>query len=189
MSQFRHRTFRAIAPQARSRSRARFVVWLGSAGAAMIVIVAFIAAGASVGGDNPERTGEVNAMGMPVIDTPGSGSGTTNAAGVAVTNAEWALGRVPLNVAVRPTWTLRNTSDQPVTLGEPHPEVRAGCCPGPALLGTRTLAPGASTDVTFELSMHPGMDGPHDLALHIPVDNGTGNAEVLTVEVTGDFRD
>src|SRR3546814_10899149 len=99
-------------------------------------------------------------------ETPGSGAGTAEAAGVVVEDARWQLGQVPLNVAVRPTWTLRNTGDRPVTLGEPHPEVREGCCPGPATLGTRTPAPGDATTLTFELSMHPGMDGPHDLGLH-----------------------
>src|SRR3546814_12125498 len=89
-------------------------------------------------------------------ETPGSGAGTAEAAGVVVEDARWQLGQVPLNVAVRPTWTLRNTGDRPVTLGEPHPEVREGCCPGPATLGTRTLAPGDATTLTFELSMHPG---------------------------------
>jgi hypothetical protein len=135
-----------------------------------------------------ERTGEMNAMGMPVVATPGAGTGTSEAAGVVVEDASWALGQVPLNVAVRPSWTLRNTSDQTVTLGEPHPEVREGCCPGPATLGSRSLAPGASTTLTFELSMHPGMDGPHDLGLHVPVDDGSGADTYLTLDVTGDFR-
>src|SRR3546814_11704872 len=87
--------------------------------------------------------------------------------------------------AVRPTWTLRNTGDRPVTLGEPHPEVREGCCPGPATLGTRTLAPGNATTLTFDLSMHPGMDGPTDLGLNVPVDDGTDGPEGLTLAIPG----
>src|SRR3546814_9304333 len=55
-------------------------------------------------------------------ETPGSGAGTAEAAGVVVEDARWQLGQVPLNVAVRPTWTLRNTGDRPVTLGEPRSE-------------------------------------------------------------------
>jgi hypothetical protein len=135
-----------------------------------------------------DRTGETNAMGMPVVETPGTGTGTAAASGVVVDGASWDLGRVPLDVAVRPTWTLRNTSDRTVTLGEPHPEVREGCCPGPAVLSNRTLAPGASTTLSFELSMHPGMDGRHDLGLHVPIDDGDDADEYLTLDATGDFR-
>jgi hypothetical protein len=175
--------------QPRRATRRRRILVSGAAGVALVAgaaVFGLAAAGSDDGGLG--RTGELNAMGMPVVETPGTGTGTTEAAGVVAENASWALGRVPLNVAVRPAWNLRNTSDKPVTLGEPHPEVREGCCPGPTTLGTRTLAPGASTTLSFELSMHPGMDGPHDLGLHVPVDDGTTRDQVLTLEVTGDFR-
>ena len=176
--------------QRKTRSR-RPVLVAGAVGltlAAGVTALALTGAGSSGLAGGLARTGEVNAMGMPVVETPGAGSGATEAAGIVVDDASWELGQVPLDVAVRPTWTLRNTSDQTVTLGEPHPEVREGCCPGPATLGTRTLAPGAATTLTFELSMHPGMDGPHDLGLHVPVDDGTGGNQFLTLDVTGDFQ-
>jgi hypothetical protein len=189
MSHFTPRTAQPGTPR-RIGSRRRFLV-LGGVGLALaagVTAAALTGAGSSDGSGGLDPTGEVNAMGMPVVDTPGAGTGTTEAAGIVVDDASWELGPVPLNVAVRPTWTLRNTSDQTVTLGEPHPEVREGCCPGPATLGTRTLAPGATTTLTFELSMHPGMDGPHDLGLHVPVDDGSGSSQFLTLDVTGDFR-
>lgn len=132
-------------------------------------------------------TGERNSMGLPVVATPGSPAGAASAGGIDVTGANWDLGRVPLNVAVRPQWTLHNTSRAAVTLGEPKPEVRKGCCPGPLVLGTRTLPPGESTTLTFELSMHPGMEGPHDLGVHLPV-TGAAGTEHLVLGVTGDFR-
>jgi hypothetical protein len=97
------------------------------------------------------------------------------------------MGWVPLNVAVRPAWTLANTGASSVVLGEPHPEVRAGCCPGPFRFGRRELAPGQSTTLTFELAMHPGMDGWHDFAVHVPVITEAGE-DVLSLVVTGDFR-
>jgi hypothetical protein len=190
MSHFTPRTAKPLAQRRTARGRHTVLVTgaVGVALAAGVTAAALTGAGSSDGTGGLDRTGEVNAMGMPVVDTPGAGTGTTQAAGIVVDDATWALGQVPLNVAVRPTWTLRNTGDQTVTLGEPHPEVREGCCPGPATLGTRTLAPGGTTTLTFELSMHPGMDGPHDLGLHVPVDDGTGSGQVLTLEVTGDFR-
>lgn len=189
MSHFTPRRAKPLT-QRKTTSR-RPVLVAGAVGLALatgVTVAALTGAGSSDRAGGLERTGEVNAMGMPVVETPGAGTGTTQAAGIVADNASWALGQVPLNVAVRPTWTLRNTSEATVTLGEPHPEVREGCCPGPATLVTRTLAPGATTTLTFELSMHPGMDGPHDLGLHVPVDDGAGSGQFLTVDVTGDFR-
>lgn len=136
----------------------------------------------------PAATGETNAMGMPVVSTPGSASGTARAGGVVVEGSGWALGRVPLNVAVRPTWTLRNTGAVSVALGTPHAEVRTGCCPGPYTIGQATLAPGESTTLTFELSMHPGMDGPHDIVTHVPITPDGAGEDLLALDVTGDFR-
>lgn len=172
-------------------SRTRFTVLLVALLAAAVAIAIAVGRGPA---DPPAAaagplvpTGETNAMGMPVVGLPGFADDTATAGGVEVTGARWTLGTVPLNVAVRPFWTLRNTGTDPVTLGEPRPEVREGCCPGPLTLGTRTLAPGQSTTLTFELSMHPGMDGWHDLAVHVPVDSAEG-ADHLVLEVVGDFR-
>lgn len=182
----RSRAARPKTPK-RPRSAAALVV----AFAALAVAIA-LAASVSTNDDPsrtgaPARAGEVNAMGMPVIDTPGAASGTASAAGVEVVGADWDMGRVPLDVAVRPTWTLRNTSDAPVTLGEPKSEVRKGCCPGPLTLDDRTLAPGESTQLTFELSMHKGMDGLHDLGVHVPIE-GPAGIDHLLLGVAGDFR-
>jgi hypothetical protein len=134
-------------------------------------------------------TGEVNEMGLPVVEVPGYASGTAAAAGVTVQGAQWSLGRVPLNVAVRPFWTLTNTGPEPVRLGEPKAEVRAGCCPGPFSLGARTLAPGESTVLTFELAMHEGMDGWHDMGVYVPIETASDDQAWLELGVTGDFRD
>ncbi|HET7489743.1 MAG TPA: hypothetical protein VFJ85_17585 [Acidimicrobiales bacterium] len=186
MSNHPHR-LPAARPPARAARRTRNR-WLaaGLAGAALAVGGAMLLAGA---GSHRALapTGEVNAMGMPVVATPGTAGGHAAAGGVEVTGADWALGTVPLNVAVRPAWVLRNTGSNTVTLGEPKAEVRTGCCPGPLTLGATTLAPGASTTLTFELSMHPGMAGPHDLGVHVPVSSGAA-VEHLTLGVTGDFR-
>ena len=179
----------------KNRSKTHLIA-LAVASTAVVAIAVALALAISPSSDDtdpagralsPARTGEVNAMGMPVIATPGSATGVAAAGGVEVAGATWHMGRVPLNVAVRPTWTLRNTSGEAVVLGDPKAEVREGCCPGPFALGSRTLAPGDSTTLTFELSMHPGMDGPHDLAVHVPLQSASGT-DHLVLGVTGDFR-
>jgi hypothetical protein len=159
-----------------------------------VVLAAAVALAAAVTTEEHESsrttvaaTGEVNDMGLPVIEAPGAATDRAVAAGVEVTGAHWSLGTVPLDTAVRPSWVLRNTGDTAVELGEPHPEVREGCCPGPFSLGQARLEPGESTTLTFELAMHAGMDGWHDIAVHLPV-AGAETADVLTLGVTGDFR-
>jgi hypothetical protein len=168
------------------------VVGLAAAAIAVTSVVVVVATRPDTEGTTSSpglvRTGEVNEMGLPVVTTPGSPSGRASAGGVEVTGATWRMGQVPLQVAVRPIWTLVNTSGRPVALGEPHPEVRAGCCPGPLVLGARELLPGESTTLTFELSMHPGMDGWHDIAVHVPVLSAGGRESILDLAVTGDFR-
>lgn len=144
--------------------------------------------GAAAPAAAPVGTGETNAMGMPVIETPGSASGTARAGSVEVAAATWEMGQVPLNVAVRPSWVLRNNGSEPVTIGDPTPEVREGCCPGTFRMTSRTIEPGGEAMLDFELSMHPGMDGWHDIAVHVPLTTGASQ-ETLTVGVTGDFRD
>jgi hypothetical protein len=133
------------------------------------------------------KTGEVNDMGLPVVQTPGRATGTASVEGVQVTGADWTLGTVPLMVAVRPSWTLTNTSDRPVEIGEPNAVVREGCCPGPFTGGQMMLRPGRSTSITFELSMHPGMDGWHDMGVYVPVTSSSGDEQTLELGVTGDF--
>jgi hypothetical protein len=177
------------------RRHARHRTWLIAA-AAIAVVGASVAAitlassGGSSGTTAGGRTGEINSMGMPVLETPGTSSGSITAGAITATPSTWALGRVALNVAVRPTWQLSNTGTHPVTIGDPHAQINEGCCPGAfALQGPSTLDPGATAGLSFELSMHPGMDGPHDMTIHVPVENADGTTETVALSVTGDFRD
>ena len=142
-----------------------------------------VAAGAS----ELAPTGEVNDMGLPVYETPGYASGTAQAGGITVQGSDWAMGQVPLDIAVRPFWTLTNTGTSEIRLGEPEAQIREGCCPGPFALGTDRLAPGESTVLTFELAMHEGMDGWHDMGVYVPIEGG-GDQQWLELNVTGDFR-
>jgi len=134
-------------------------------------------------GTTVEYTGERNGMGLPVVEPPGVTDGTASTSSVTVEGATWSLGQVPLNVAVRPTWALRNVGTAPITIGQPHAEVLAGCCPGAFTIDMQRLAVGDVATLTFELAMHPGMDGWHEMAIHVPVAD-----ETLTLGVNGDFR-
>jgi hypothetical protein len=163
-----------------------------AAAVAGIALLAGVAVAASIADETgtiraaPAPTGEISAMGMPVVATPGERTGEASAGAVDVTGAMWELGTVPLDVAVRPSWVLRNTGTKPVTVGQPHPEVRSGCCPGAFDIDTTTIQPGGTAKLSFELSMHPGMDGWHDIAVHVPLHDGTAE-QVLELGVTGDF--
>ena len=175
------------------RQRAHRNHWILGVGALTVLgllTVFALTSGGSSSDATAARTGETNSMGMPIIATPGAGSGVAEGDGVTATPSRWVLGRVPLNVAVRPAWHLENTGAQAFALGEPHVQINEGCCPGALTYnGPTTLEPEQSTELTFELSMHPGMDGPHDMTIHVPVQYTDGTNSVLDLAVTGDFRD
>ena len=180
-------TRRAERQRARRNHR---ILGIGSLTVVALLAVLAVTRGGSSAGSAAEPTGETNSMGMPIIATPGAGSGVAEGDGVAATPSRWELGRVPLNVAVRPNWQLENTGTQAVTFGAPHVQINEGCCPGALTYsGPTTLQPDQSTELTFELSMHPGMDGAHDMTLHVPVQYADGTTSVLDLAVTGDFRD
>ena len=170
--------------------RNHWILGISTVAVVAILTVFAVTSGGSSSGIAAERTGETNSMGMPIVATPGAGSGVAEVDGVSATPSLWALGRVPLNVAVQPKWQLENTGTQAVTLGTPHVQIDEGCCPGAlTYTGPTTLQPDQSTELTFELSMHPGMDGAHDMTLHVPVEYADGTSSVLDLAVTGDFRD
>jgi hypothetical protein len=170
--------------------RNHWILGIGTLTVVAAISVFALTSGGSSAGTGATRTGETNSMGMPIIATPGAGSDVAEGDGVRATPSLWALGRVPLDVAVQPKWQLQNTGTQAFTLGTPHVRINEGCCPGALTYsGPTTLQPDQSTDLTFELSMHPGMDGAHDMTLHVPVQYSDGRSSILDLAVTGDFRD
>ena len=173
----------------RRAHRNHVILGVSTVTAAALLTVFALTRGGPTNSSAATRTGDTNSMGMPIIATPGSGSGVAEGEGVTATPELWALGRVPLDVAVRPNWQLANTGTQAITLGEPHVEINEGCCPGAlTYAGPTTLQPDQSTELTFELSMHPGMDGAHDMTLHVPVQYADGSTSTIDLAVTGDFR-
>jgi len=77
-------------------------------------------------------------------------------------------GVVKNNTQIETVVRVRNVGDEALRiLGDPHVEVREGCCPPRAQVSARTLFPGDEALVRLSFSMHEGMDGPHDFRLHI----------------------
>ena len=72
----------------------------------------------------------------------------------------------------------------------PAPDGPQPAC-GPAAFARRGPArsgPGGGTNRSFELSTHPGMDGPHGMPIHVPVQHADGSTETVALSVVGDFR-
>jgi hypothetical protein len=147
---------------------------------AVIGVIALVAVAAAVlvggGGSDPEKTAKSRS----------ERSGTATALGVDADAKVVALGHVPLNTTVTPSWRLVNNGTSQVTIGEAHAEVIEGCCPGPLLLGKSSLAPGEATELAFPLQMHAGMDGPHEFSVHIPLKRGSDEG-LLELTTTGHF--
>ena len=159
-------------PQRRPASRRRRFIPLAAIGA--IAIVAGVAAVVLSGDDEPVRQ----------VAGSAPASAAASASGVTVERPVVAMGRVPLNKTVTPTWLLHNTTAAPIEVGEPRAVVVQGCCPGPLVVEPHAIPPGGHATLTFPLQMHPGMDGPHEFRVLVPV----GDGSVLTLGVTGDFR-
>lgn len=161
-----------------------------------VLVLAFVlyALVASASASSPQgRSSDAtlpNPMGGPALTAPGDASGEVTIDGLEVSGVEVAMGEVALGVTYVPDWTVSNTTDQPVTLVVGQPRVIEGCCPGPVYVDGElveagqqlTVPPGGELLLQFPLQMHPGMDGPHHLA--IPLASG---GEQTAVHVTGDF--
>jgi hypothetical protein len=162
----------AAATANRRRDHRQLLAWIAFPSLLVAAVVAFALVS---GGGAPAPRNGVNAA-------PPATSGTARAGGIEVEGALIALGDVPLDTTVTPTWTLRNTGDRTVVLGMPHIQVVQGCCPGEAVYADPELAPGEETTLEFPLMMHEGMDGPHHFSLHVPV-----GSETIELQVTGNF--
>ena len=153
--------------------------------ATAVSLAASIAVMWALGGTDTARPRALESSApAPARPSTATTSGSASVAGVTVEGAHVSLGRVPLNTTVTPTWVIRNGTDASVALGEPKAVVAEGCCPGPLQLSSASLPPRGTATLAFPLQMHPGMDGPHDFAVTVPV-AGQG---ALALRVTGDFR-
>lgn len=158
---------------------------LGIVGLAVLVAVS-----ATSGEDTPSDASLPNPMGGQAQAAPGAVSGEASLAGLQIAGTEVAMGDVGLGITYVPAWEVTNPTDRDVAFTVGQPQVLEGCCPGPVYADGEltqagqqfTVAPGASVLLQFPLQMHPGMDGPHHLA--IPLAAGS---EQSAVHVTGNF--
>jgi hypothetical protein len=171
--------------------RKRALVWFGAA----FLVVAFMTSVALAAVSERQSAAPFDAdlpnpMGGPARAAPGDSSGEIVLAGLRIRGADVAMGQVPLGVTLVPTWEVENPTADPIGFEVWEPEVIEGCCPGPIYVDgqlTRIgepleVPPRGSVRLQFPLQMHPGMDGPHHLA--IPVTSGD---DAAIVQVTGDF--
>jgi hypothetical protein len=81
------------------------------------------------------------------------------------------------------TITVTNTGDGILRFSEdPVVQVVDGCCPPKLTIGSKVLKPGESTTITSaEFSMHPGMDGKHNYAVHLKTNDPAQQDLVVTV--------
>ncbi|MBZ0296735.1 MAG: DUF1573 domain-containing protein [Anaerolineae bacterium] len=76
-------------------------------------------------------------------------------------------GNLIVNRNVTSSFEIQNVGDETLVIVTPWVEVHEGCCPPQAEIGNKQLRPGEITTVSMTYMMHPGMDGPHDLRIHL----------------------
>jgi hypothetical protein len=64
---------------------------------------------------------------------------------------------------------------------DPYLQVVKGCCPPTIDIGSKVLQPGQTTMITFNLMMHDGMGGYHDLRLHLETNDPTLSDRTITI--------
>lgn len=90
------------------------------------------------------------------------------APGIAVVSAPVIdHGDLVVNRSVTSSFEIQNVGDETLIVLTPWVEVHEGCCPPQAEIGNKQLRPGEITTVSMTYMMHPGMDGPHDLRIHL----------------------
>jgi hypothetical protein len=86
-------------------------------------------------------------------------------------------GDLVVNRFVTSTFEIQNVGDETLVLLSPWVEVHEGCCPPQAEISKQQLRPGEIATVSMRYTMHPGMDGQHDLRIHLR-SNDPANPEI-----------
>ena len=86
-------------------------------------------------------------------------------------------GDLIVNRFVTSTFEIQNVGDETLVLLSPWVQVHEGCCPPQAEISKQQLRPGETATVSMRYTMHPGMDGHHDLRIHVR-SNDPNNPEI-----------
>jgi hypothetical protein len=86
-------------------------------------------------------------------------------------------GDLAVNRFITSTFEIQNVGDETLVLLSPWVEVHEGCCPPQAEISKQQLRPGETATVSMRYTMHPGMDGQHDLRIHLR-SNDPNNPEI-----------
>lgn len=156
----------------------------------VLTLAVVVAVSATTGGDTATDPSLPNPMGGPARTAPGTVSGEASLAGLQIADTEVAMGDIALGVTYVPAWEVTNPTGNEVAFTAGQPQVLEGCCPGPVYADGEltqagqefTVPPGGSVLLQCPLQMHPGMDGPHHLAIPLQADD-----EQAAVHVTGNF--
>ena len=157
---------------------------------AVLALAVVVVMSATSGADVATDASLPNPMGGPARTAPGTVAGEVDLAGLRIADAEVAMGDVALGVTYVPGWEITNPTGRELAFTAGQPRVLEGCCPGPVYADGEltqagqqlSVAPGGTVLLQFPLQMHPGMDGPHHLAIPLQAGN-----QQSAVHVTGDF--
>lgn len=76
-------------------------------------------------------------------------------------------GDVIVNQFITSSFEVQNVGDETLVIVTPLVEVHEGCCPPRATISKQQLRPGEIATISMNYTMHPGMDGQHDLRIHV----------------------
>jgi hypothetical protein len=90
-------------------------------------------------------------------------------------------GKVQFNQQVKATFNAKNVGDKPLAIRKVDVKTVQGCWPPEPVVGSTTLKPGQSTDISVSFTMHDGMGGPHQFDLVVNSNDPVEPAQAVSV--------
>jgi hypothetical protein len=77
-------------------------------------------------------------------------------------------GDVQVNDRVTSAFEIKNVGDKNLHIrNQPYVEIIQGCCPPQVKVSKQVVKPGETATVFMTYTMHAGMDGPHEMLVHL----------------------